>query len=216
MDLKFNVTASAKSDAELLDTIENRQKYLPETIEASVAELQYRNHPFTDEELKVITEDVEAHRQNANSRGQRSGLFTNDYKKNIIEDPDAPAFYSRRVVYIFAFLFSTLFGSILLAININKTDKPARMLWVLLFGVVYTAFEIIVGESMHSGNSPGIFLSLIGALILESFFWNRFIGNGTFYRARPIWVPLIIGLVMFAFIIWAMFYNGQGSIDFKP
>ena len=103
MDLKFQVTASAKTDAELLATIENRQQYLPETIEASVAELQYRKHAFTDEELKVITEDVEAHRQNANLRGQRGGLFTNNYKKNIIEDPDAPAFYSRRAIYVFAF-----------------------------------------------------------------------------------------------------------------
>ena len=103
MDLKFQVTASAKTDAELLATIENRQQYLPETIEASVAELQYRKHAFTDEELKVITEDVEAHRQNANLRGHRGGLFTNNYKKNIIEDPDAPAFYSRRAIYVFAF-----------------------------------------------------------------------------------------------------------------
>ena len=216
MDLKFEVTASAKSDTELLDTIENRQKYLPETIEASVAELKYRGHAFTDEELKVINEDVAAHRQNANLKGQRGGLFTNNFKKNIIEDPDAPAFYSRRVVYVFAFLFSTLFGSILLAMNIYKTDKPARMLWVLLFGVAYTAFEIIVGENMHSGSSPGILFSLVGAVILESFFWNQFIGNATFYRTRPIWVPLIIGVVLFAFIIWAMFYNGQSSIDFKP
>ena len=209
MDLKFEVTASGKSDTELLDTIENRQKYLPETIEASVAELKYRGHTFTDEELRVITEDVEAHRQNANFKGQRGGLFTNNFKKNIIEDPDAPEFYSRRVVYIFAFLFSTLFGSILLAMNIYKTDKPARMLWVLLFGVVYTAFEILVGENMHSGSSPGILLSLVGALILESFFWNQFIGNATFYRARPIWVPLIIGVVLFAFIIWAIFYGAK-------
>jgi len=207
MDLKFEVTASAKSDTELLDTIENRQKYLPETIEASVAELKYRGHTFTDEELKVINEDVAAHRENANLKGQRGGLFTNNFKKNIIEDPDAPAFYSRRVVYVFAFLFSTLFGSILLAMNIYKTDKPARMLWVLLFGVAYTAFEIIVGENMHSGSSPGILFSLVGAVILESFFWNQFIGNATFYRTRPIWVPLIIGIVLLGLIIWAMFYG---------
>ena len=81
------------------------------------------------------------------------------------------------------------------------------MLWVLLFGVAYTAFEIIVGESMHSGNSSGILFSLVGAIILESFFWNQFIGNATFYRARPIWVPLIIGVVLFAFFIWAIFYG---------
>src|SRR5579872_562488 len=186
MDLKFQVTASAKSDAELLDTIENRQKYLPETIEASVAELKYRGHAFTDAELKVINDDVAAHRQNADAKGQRGGLFINNYRKNIIDDPDAPEFYSRRVIYGFAFMFGTLFGSIMLAININKTNNPARMLWVLLFGVAFTAFQIAVVESSGSGGSIGVIFSLVGAVILESFFWNRFIGNATFYRAKKI------------------------------
>jgi hypothetical protein len=206
MDLKFEVTASAKSDTELLDTIENRQKYLPETIEASVAELQYRKHAFTDEELNVITEDVEAHRRNAAVSNPGSGFFNKNYKRNIIEDPDAPAFYSRLVIYAFAFLFSTLFGSILLAININKTDKPARMIWVVLFGVAFTAFQILVGETMHSGSSPSVILSFVGAYMLESLFWNRYIGNATFYRTRPIWIPLIIGLILLGLIILSIIY----------
>lgn len=205
MDLKFKVTASAKSDAELLDTIANQQKYLPETIEATIAELQYRGHVFTDEELQVITADVEAHRQSAASAGRR--LW--NYKNNIVEDPDAPAFYSRRVVYAFAFMFTPLFGAVMLAMNINKTDKPARMVWLLLFGVAYTVLAVIVGESMRSGSSPGVIFSLVGAVILESFFWNQFIGNGTFYRARPIWIPLIIGIVLAALIIFAMFYGSN-------
>ena len=209
MDLKFKVTASAKTDTELLNTIENRQKYLPETIEASVAELQYRGHVFTDEELKVITDDVEAHRQNANLKGQRGGLFINNYRKNIIEDPDAPEFYSRRVIYGFAFMFGALFGSIMLAININKTNNPARMLWVILFGIVFTALQIVVVESSNSGGSLVIIFLLLGAIILESFFWNRFIGNATFYRAKKIVIPLIIGLVYAAITILAFIYGSK-------
>jgi hypothetical protein len=205
MDLKFKVTASDKSDAELLNCIENREKYLPETIEASVSELQYRGHAFTDDELRVINEDIQAHRENAALGGRRSW----NYKNNIVEDPDAPEFYSRRVVYAFAFIFGALFGSIMMAININKTNNPVRMLWVLLFGFAFTIFQIVIVECTGSGSSVGIIFSLVGAIILESFFWNRFIGNDTFYRAKKFWAPLIIGLVMATLIVIATIYGAK-------
>jgi len=190
MDLKFSVTASGKTDAELLNTLDNREKYLPETIEATVDELKHRGHEFSDEMLKVISEDVQAHRENASAGGRRLG----NYKNNIVQDPDAPLFYSRPVIYIFSFLFSTLFGSIMMAMNINRTDNPARMVWVVLFGAVYTGMIIVIASAIPGLGSAGIIFSIIGAWIMESFFWDRYLGNATFYRARNIWVPLIIGL----------------------
>ncbi|MBS1528482.1 MAG: hypothetical protein JST19_22735, partial [Bacteroidetes bacterium] len=100
MDLNFQYAASRRSDADLRERIDHREKYLPETIEASLEELQNRGHEFSDEELKVIREDIQAHRNNAYLADGRSGFFPGNDKAVIVEDLDAPSFYSRRNIFI--------------------------------------------------------------------------------------------------------------------
>ena len=133
----------------------------------------------------------------------------NTYKNNIVEDPDASAFYSKRAVYSFAVFFGALFGSIMLAININKTKNPANALWVILFGISFTAIQVVIVQSSHASSSLAIVFGILSGSILEYFFWNRFIGNSTFYRVKPIWIPLIIGLVMATLIVLAAIYAPQ-------
>ena len=60
---------------------------------------------------------------------------------------------------------------------------------------------------MYIGMGGCFPFSLIAAGCLDYFFWNRFIGNTTFYRARTIWTPLIIALLFTAFIIWGTIYS---------
>jgi hypothetical protein len=62
METDFSFLASSRSNQELIERIDNRQKYMPETVEASLAELQSRGHEFSDEEVKVIREDTQAQR----------------------------------------------------------------------------------------------------------------------------------------------------------
>lgn len=206
MNLKFQVTASSLSDEDLLDRIENRQIYLPETIEASIAELQNRGHIFTETELFVFEEDLQAHRENASVTGRRIGFANSTYKNNIVQDPDAPSFYSRSAIYGFTVFFGALFGSVLMAINVNKTKEPVNVIWIMLFGGVFTALQIAIAEFAHTTSSLNILFGIISAYILETFFWNRFIGNSTFYRAKQIWVPLIIGLAFLALFVFALIY----------
>ena len=42
------------------------------------------------------------------------------------------------------------------------------------------------------------------ALILNYVFWKKFIGADTPYRKRKIWVPLIIGVIIFALFMTAI------------
>lgn len=212
MDLKFQIAASSRSDEELLNCIENRQIYLPETIEASVTELQNRGHAFTETELSVIKEDLQAHRDNASMTGRRIGFANRTYKNNIVQDLDAPLLYSRSAIYGFTFFFGALFGSIMLAINVNKTQKPANVVWVLLFGGLFTILQVGIVEVAHTTGSLNIIFSVISAYIVESFFWNRFIGNSIFYRAKPIWIPLIIGLVLLGLLIVGLFHAGSQPV----
>jgi hypothetical protein len=103
MEFNFNSPLSNKSDAQLQERIENRQKYMPETIQAAISELQHRGHLFTDEELKIYNQDIQAKLKNAALEKRTGGLFSKAYDYNIVEDPDAPLLYSRRAIYIFSF-----------------------------------------------------------------------------------------------------------------
>jgi hypothetical protein len=211
MDLNQTRFISTESDEELMVYIDDRQKYLPETVEAGVVELQHRGHQFSDEELKVISEDMQARRNNAAAIDSKLSLFNNDYKNAIVEDPAAPLLYSRRVLYLFTFLFGAMFGSIMMAINLSKTEKKIGVFWVLLFGIAFTALQIwAVGlANQGSGGSVNIVGGIIAAYTIDLIFWKQFIGYATFYRARTFWVPLIIALILSGLIIFSIFYGGK-------
>jgi hypothetical protein len=208
MNDRFNCTASKLSDQELKDRIENRPKYLPETIEASVAELQNRGMEFSEEELQIINENIKAQRENA-SLSNNGNSFKSTYKNNVVEDSDAPFFYSRRALFFFSFGFGALFGSIMFAINLSKIKNGKGIFWILLFGVGFTILQAVLMNYANEGSSPGAFFGILSGFCIDYIFWPLLIGKSTMYRARPIWTPLIIGIVIGALIVWSTIYGGE-------
>lgn len=206
MDDHFNFYASKRTNEELEERIENRQKYLPETIEASVTELQKRGREFTDEELLVINQDIQAQQENATTQDAGLNLWSNTYKNGIVEDPDAPYFYSKRAIYIFTILFSVVFGSVMLAINCWRIKNKTGALLSILFGIVFLTAQIFITQyaNANSHSGPAYLFGFIAAIIINVGLWPKFIGNATFYRARPIWVPLIIAVVFSVLVIWSI------------
>jgi hypothetical protein len=211
METNFKYIASSRSTEELIERVENRQKYLPETVEASVAELQYRKHEFLDEEIKVIGEDIQAQRENAAITIGNLTMFNNDYKNVIVEDLEAPIMYSRRVIYFFSVFGGALIGSILAAMNMAKIGKRNEALYTVLFGIVFTVILYFVGLRIGSVSSTSyrIAFGLIAAYCLDYFFWKRFIGYSTFYRARSFWAPVIVVLTTGMLVVIAMKYGVQ-------
>lgn len=203
MDEKFKYLASRRSDAELYERINNREKYLPETVEASVAELQARGEIFEDDVLAAISADMDARRQNAEAPATNSGMFNNADKAQQVEDPDAPDFYSKRAIYAFAILFSVLFASIMFAVNVGKTDRKVNIIWVLLFGFAFTVVEIMIAFTVSASFGLALIFGIIGAYIINYFMWPSFLGKSALYRVKPIWIPLIIGLSFCALYIYA-------------
>src|SRR5437879_2079490 len=101
--------AAIKSDTELRYCIDNREKYLPESVLTAVAELQGRGVEFSEEEIRVIEEDMQARTEiAASSKIGYGSLFNDGYKNCLIEDPDAYSFYSKRVIKAFTFFFGVL------------------------------------------------------------------------------------------------------------
>lgn len=210
--MKFDpvLLAAARTDEELTERIDNRQKYMPETIEASLAELKRRGKEFTEEELRYINEDVAARRANAGAISGRIGIFNSDYKNVIVADPDAPKMYSPLAIYLFTFFTSPLFGSIMMAMNISKTGKGNAVAGVILFGIGFSILELVLMGNMQnpSGFLPIVF-GIVAAYCLNYLFWRPYIGFSTYYRARPVWIPLIIAIALGALFVLSALNSPQ-------
>ncbi len=85
MNFDPDFLAAARTDEELMERVENRQNYMPETIEASLAELQYRGIEFSDDDIQQISSDVAKRRAHLEALKRSIGFFNNDYKVAIVK-----------------------------------------------------------------------------------------------------------------------------------
>jgi len=207
MDENFKLRAALKSDEELYNYIDNREKYLPESVEAALAELQSRGTEFSDEELKVIAEDMQARRALAQAGSSGFSVFSGDWRNSQVEDAEAPSYFSKGSILLFSAIFNVLFGAILLAINLYKTSNKDKIILVLLYGLGFTILTVYITTRFNIFFFP-VVGGCIGAYYMELFFWDKYIGAATLYRPRPIWIPLLIGAIMIAVNV-AMFFYGK-------
>lgn len=200
---------TTKSNEELEEYIKNRQKYQPMAIYAVIDELKQRGRNFSDEEFTQIANDIEKQQEINKQKMAESEKGLNKMNKNVVDDPSAPAYYSERAIYTFSLLFGVLFGSVLMAINLSRTENKNKSWTVLLFGIFYTGLQGW-GLSYISRNMLlTICTSAVGALILSRLFFKEYIGEDTKYRAKPIWIPLIIALVITIPLLYSVFVYGE-------
>ena len=210
----FKLRANLKSDEELHACIDNREKYLPETVEAAVSELQHRGVIFSDEELRVIAEDMQARRDLAKEGTDSFSMFSNGERYNHVDDPEAPAYFSKRVILIFSVLFSVFVASILLAINLSNTAHKDKIGLSVLFGLGFAIAAGLLAPTFHYSPIFTILTGFTGAYLMEVLFWNKYIGNSALYKPRPVWVPLIIVLVIYIPLGVFLYYN-KGLLDLR-
>jgi hypothetical protein len=112
--------------------------------------------------------------------------------------------YTPRAVWGFSAFFSVIFGAVLLANNIAERDGKQT---VIAFGIFFTAASIFFLSLVPVTNT---LLTLVvnsgGGYLMVALFWNKHIGKYTPYRAKPIWKPLIISLLITIPIVWAAIY----------
>ncbi len=99
------------------------------------------------------------------------------------------------------------FGSFLLAANLKTIGKP-RLL-VILYGFVFFVLTMILGEYIKIGILYTFIINSIGVMIMQALFWDRLIGKEIKYNAKPIWKPLIIGVLISAIVITLMIYGAD-------
>ncbi|WP_146153543.1 hypothetical protein [Adhaeribacter arboris] len=188
-----------KTDEELENYLVNIWSYSSRTISAALNELQNRGRSFTEEELAEIHDIIRAKKETEpKERKEEDIMFTSQWPRNLVTDPDAPAYYSPRVIWGFSIFLSVLFGAVLLSLNI--VTKKAK--WIVIgFGFLYTTAFAYIFNSYGRTMFISFIINAIGASILTNFFWNKYIGRETIYRARSIKTPVIFALIILGIFI---------------
>lgn len=193
---------TTKSDDGLQEYIDNRQKYTPKAIYAALEELKNRGRTFTDEEYSKIVADIEKQQEISKQRVAESEAG-HKWDKNVIYDSNAVELYSQKAIYGFSIAFGVFFGSVLMAMNLKRTSTQKAIALTIGFGIAFTAIQLYVLSLIPRNTGLTLITSFLGALVLYNVFWKRFIGAQTPYRIRQIWVPLIIGVILFALLLTA-------------
>ena len=190
-----------KSEEGLTDYLNNFNRYTPDAIAAAVDELKRRGRNFSEEELNEI--DLKIQIRTKTEREEDTLFASNSWKQSVVTDPNAPLLYSKVAINGFSIFFATIFGAVLLSSNIKE---PKRKWIVIGFGIVYSIVTIIVLNLIPANSFYGLLLNIAGGLGLTSTFWDMYVGKETKYRAKPIWKPLIISLIVSAPFLLAVIY----------
>jgi hypothetical protein len=193
---------AGKSEDGLADYLHNFKRYTPDAIKAAVDELKSRGRNFNEEELREIDIKIENRKS---AEDEDDNLFASDsWKKSVVTDPNAPLLYSKGAIRAFSLVFSTIFGAVLLSSNIDNNKKK----WIVIgFGILYTALTIVIVNLIPSNTIYVLLLNTAGGLGLTSTFWDKFVGQDTKYRSKPIWKPLIISIVVTIPFVLAIIYG---------
>ncbi|SDR86289.1 hypothetical protein [Christiangramia echinicola] len=105
-----------------------------------------------------------------------------------------PKLYSKRLILVFSGLFSVLFGTVILLSNLKKSGEKKGMIQVGIFALIYVTGMVITIQTMNANTNLALPMNIAGALILNEYFWNRYIGKETEYEKKSWIKPAIISM----------------------
>jgi hypothetical protein len=116
-----------------------------------------------------------------------------------------PVLYSQKAIQGFTIFFTTIFGAVLLMRNLKEMNKPKAAIQVLVFGIVYTLFSIILLNYLPKMFFITLIFNLIGYAVLSEFFWNKNLGKELAYNKKKIWKPLFISTLILFLVVFLQF-----------
>ncbi len=117
-------------------------------------------------------------------------------------DHNRPRIYSKQAIIGFSVFFSTLFGGVLLFLNLREAKKSRESYIVLAVSVLVTIVTIVIGNLQENPRSTyAYFCGFVGGCLLAFYFFPKYFPDETQYDKKPIWKPLIIGIVLTAIFV---------------
>ena len=199
MEMNFQRLMTKKSDKELEEYLNNIMAYSRDIVEAAIQELKNRGRLYTEVELSTFESKIQ---ERENTIGKNTITVRDSIEKNIVEDESALALYSRKTVDWTTLIFGIIVGSILMALNFKSVEKKKGIIAVLFFGILYFILEIFImsflPDDMASSLTNVVRLGLngLGAYIMHTLIWNKFIGKDFEYRKKAVWLPILIGIII--------------------
>ena len=79
-----------------------------------------------------------------------------------------------------------------------------------MFGLLFTFGQMNLAQFIpHPSLGISLIINAVGVTIMYQLFWNKSIGKDTRYRAKPIWIPLVIGIVVIIPLIYFAISSGN-------
>src|ERR1051325_4840725 len=131
---------SLMSNRELKDFIRESKGASSEAMQAALEEANGRGieldeTPIEREQPLIVTKVI-----------TKAGMDPDDRwgKQQHTHDDSAPVLFSKKAIYTFSFLFSVLFGAILMVINLRELKKPEGIVPTLSFSMAYLATTLLL------------------------------------------------------------------------
>jgi hypothetical protein len=136
--------------------------------------------------------------------------YTEEPKEQPGDVPEEPVdIYSKRAIRGFSIIFSTVFGGVLLMINLWQVGYKKAAWGVLGFSVVYTLVASLLINSMKTPSSlMAIGINLIGGMILTEYFFPKYFPDNDYYP-KPIWNALAVSILVTLTVFMIMYYTGN-------
>lgn len=197
----FTIIMSKNSDHALETILKEKKDYTDEAIQAVIWELENRN--LIDKTSVLYQEILEG--INATAVAISEDILKNN--ESSMEELVLPDLYSKKTIRGFTIFFATIFGVILLMQNLKEMNKPKARIQVLVFGMLFTIFSIILFNYLPKNLLITLLFNLIGSAILIEFFWNKNLGKDLKYKRKEIRKPLIHSiLILLLFIFLQLYY----------
>jgi hypothetical protein len=195
----FTAKMSKKSNEELETIFEEKSKYTEEAVQAVIWELENRS---LIEKTETLYQDLEKVDEVAKVSRAKETQEKND---SPFEELVLPVLYSKKAIQGFTIFFTTIFGAVLLMRNLKEMNKPKAGMQVLVFGIVYTLFSIILLNYLPKMFFITLIFNLIGYAVLSEFFWNKNLGKEFAYDKKKIWKPLFISTLILFLVVFLQF-----------
>lgn len=165
-------------------------------------------------EIEEVTE-VAAIEENFNSEAPK--IYNTDPEEvqaeEADEEEDLPTLYSERVIYTFSVLFSVIAGGILLARNLKEVNRKDGIPHVIAFSLIYTFLSGYLMTVTKSGLVGSVVLAILGSMVLNSYFWNAYIGRGQNYYRKRYGKALIIALLILIPLFMLAVWGGMSAVQ---
>lgn len=123
-----------------------------------------------------------------------------------------PELYSKTLILMFSILFSTIFSAVLLMSNLKSLGKGKARIQILLFAVLYLVATAIVLQVFNLPPNLTFIANVIGAAILNEYFWNKLIGKDLEYKKKS-WIKPTLISVLIALGFFLLFIMGADSLQ---